>query len=418
MSFITVFLCFCLLVLVSILWPLFRGWRDHKKQLRQDARSDYRDAVIKDRENELAETHALGEISETEFKSLKKDLEKTISAQTSAAKEPAYHAITFGNRSRLTLLVICALVPLGAYLMYSNLGAKEDWRIAQISDALEQDQNASREDYLALIGQVKSRLDDKPSNEHLLFMLGKLSSRIGDYEESVQAYRSLKEEFPESPVVVAELAQALFSRAGNIITPEVRENTELALSLDPELPTALGFAGIDAFQNGRYQEAIDHWQRAVKQLNPSSVSSQFLSQGIARAKVALDKAGSSRSESGEGSTPGASVRVAISLGESVTDLSGEETVFVYARAWQGAKIPLAIQRFAVTELPKTLTLDRTMAMADGMDITTSSQLEVVARVSKAGTATPQPGDWTASFGPVILVDGVASVELEIANQLP
>ena len=419
MNFVYVFLLFFLISSVSILWPLFRGWREQKKQLREDARSDYSGEVVKDRVRELEEIKAIGEISEAEFKSLQRDLEQTISAEESLSYESS-PAIAFGEKSRYVLVGLCVLLPLFVYIAYAQFGAKKDWDITQASQALAKAKPESlEEERLQLIQKVKARLKDTPENGHLLFMLANLSSSIGDHDESVSAYKELKAMFPESPVVLAELAQSLFLRAGNVITPEVRDNTKLALELDPNLPTALGFAGIDAFQNGLYKEAILFWQRAVRQLDPQSAASQFLSQGIARAQLALETSGAKEEDATskvKADTPELVVKVA--LGEEVSEVSGEETVFVYARAWQGAKIPLAIQRISASELPTSIRLNKDMAMAEGMDITTAPQLEVVARLSKSGGASPQSGDWIGSFGPVILGAEDIDVELQIKELIP
>jgi cytochrome c-type biogenesis protein CcmH len=80
--------------------------------------------------------------------------------------------------------------------------------------------------------------------------------------------------------------------------------------------------------------------------------------------------------------------------------SPEQIVFVYARTWQGAKMPLAITRVPVSELPKRVVLTEAMAMTPAMSLGSVDNVEVVARISQDGTATANAGDWQGSFGPV------------------
>src|SRR5690606_2165340 len=87
--------------------------------------------------------------------------------------------------------------------------------------------------------------------------------------------------------IMAELAQAIFLQAGNRITPEVRENTEKALAINPDMPTALGLAGIDKFQQGYFQQAINYWSHAVDILGAEAPGAQALISGIARAQAEL-----------------------------------------------------------------------------------------------------------------------------------
>ena len=69
-----------------------------------------------------------------------------------------------------------------------------------------------------------------------------------------------------------------------------------------------------------------------------------------------------------------------------------DSVFVFARAANGSRMPLAVQRARVKDLPLAFRLDDSMAMAPGMNLSSASQLTVGARISKSGTAIAQPGD--------------------------
>ena len=77
-----------------------------------------------------------------------------------------------------------------------------------------------------------------------------------------------------------------------------------------------------------------------------------------------------------------------------------DTVFILARPAAGSRMPLAIARVTVAQLPYRFNLDVSMAMAPGATISSHAQITVVARVSKAGSAAPQKGDIEGSIGPV------------------
>jgi len=67
-------------------------------------------------------------------------------------------------------------------------------------------------------------------------------------------------------------------------------------------------------------------------------------------------------------------------------------VFVFARAAGGSRMPLAVQRAKVADLPLSFKLDDSMAMAPGANLSSAKQVIVGARISKSGNAIPQPGD--------------------------
>ncbi len=419
MVFWQVFLLFSVCSAAFLLWPMFQRWKAYKKALRLDQRSDLREAVHADREQELEKTHVLGDIDESELKSLKRDLAATSVVDSTHIASHASRAITLGKHSRTLLIAVSVLLPLIAFGLYHAYGAKPDWEIRSLATSLSNDPENGIEDRKKLIAKIHNRLKSTPENGHLWYLLGSTATAVGDYEEAVRAYRELNKLFPDTPMIIGELAQALFLRAGSTMTPEVRKNTQLALSLNSELPTALGLAGIDAYQSGDYPQAIQYWQRAVRKLDPNSPSSQVLSQGIARAQIA-QKATSRPTKNTQGTDvkDNLSLSVNVSLGENVEGVEGNETLYVYARAWQGPKMPLSTRKLSAGSLPTTVLLDKSTSMVEGLDITSASQLEVIARISKTGDPSPQSGDWMASYGPVILTEARQKVSLEISELVP
>jgi cytochrome c-type biogenesis protein CcmH len=70
----------------------------------------------------------------------------------------------------------------------------------------------------------------------------------------------------------------------------------------------------------------------------------------------------------------------------------DDTVFIFARAANGPRMPLAILRVKVRDLPYPFALDDSMAMAPQMKISAFAEVVVGARISKSGSATPAAGD--------------------------
>ena len=75
-----------------------------------------------------------------------------------------------------------------------------------------------------------------------------------------------------------------------------------------------------------------------------------------------------------------------------------DVVFVYAKAKQGPRMPLAVQRLTLGSLPATVVLDDSMAMVEGMNLSAFDQLQVSARVTKTGSAIAQSGDYIGQIG--------------------
>ena len=67
-------------------------------------------------------------------------------------------------------------------------------------------------------------------------------------------------------------------------------------------------------------------------------------------------------------------------------------MFIFARAASGPRMPLAIMRSTVKELPVKFSLDDSSAMSPAMKLSAFDQVVVVARISRSGTPTAQKGD--------------------------
>lgn len=109
----------------------------------------------------------------------------------------------------------------------------------------------------------------------------------------------------------------------------------------------------------------------------------------------------------------ATLKVAVSLSPTVAKQAApEDVVYVFARAVNGPRMPLAIVRAQVKDLPTTIVLEENQGMGSGMmTLSTAPEVVVVARVSKSGMANAQNGDLEGMSTPV--KKGAKSVSVSI-----
>jgi cytochrome c-type biogenesis protein CcmH len=77
-------------------------------------------------------------------------------------------------------------------------------------------------------------------------------------------------------------------------------------------------------------------------------------------------------------------------------VSPDDTVFVFARAAAGPRMPLAIVKIKVTDLPYKFAFDDSMSMMPEMKLSKFADVVIAARVSKSGGAKPMAGDFEGS----------------------
>jgi cytochrome c-type biogenesis protein CcmH len=92
-------------------------------------------------------------------------------------------------------------------------------------------------------------------------------------------------------------------------------------------------------------------------------------------------------------------------------VSSDDVLFVFARTVDGPRMPVAIVRKRVSDLPLQFRLDDSMAMSPEASLSSVKRVVVGARISHSGNAMPQQGDLEGST-PAVQV-GAAGLRLEI-----
>ncbi|MBX8577545.1 c-type cytochrome biogenesis protein CcmI [Pseudomonas cichorii] len=195
------------------------------------------------------------------------------------------------------------------------------------------------------------------------------------------------------PELLGQWAQALYFASNKQFTPQVQALTDEALKADPREATSLGLLGIAAFESERYQIAVDYWTRLLSVLPPQDPSRQALEGGIARARENLGiKAAPAVAEA-------ARIKVRVDLAPALkARVQPGDSVFIFARAVNGPPAPLAVKRITVADLPAQVELGDSDAMMPQLKLSNFAQVQLVARVSRAGQ--PTTGEWIGRSQPL------------------
>ena len=224
------------------------------------------------------------------------------------------------------------------------------------------------------------------------------------YADATRAYEKLVELVPGEAELWANYADAYAMSHGQTLQgEEVAKLLGKALELDANNMSALALSGAAARERGDYAAAITHWQKLVGQVQPGSQEAQMFNASIQEVKDQLVAQPGGKAKLAQLSVNNAPAKVAKNLTAAISGkvslspaLAGKvaptDTVFILARAAQGPKMPLAVLRKQVQDLPFQFTLDDSMAMQPQLKLSNFDQVVVVARVSKSGTPMAQSGD--------------------------
>ena len=140
-------------------------------------------------------------------------------------------------------------------------------------------------------------------------------------------------------------------------------------------------------------------------------------QGTPIPEIAATLPTSTVANSGNVAATGKSVSGTVKISAALkSKASPDDTVFIFARAASGPRMPLAILRKQVKDLPITFELNDSMAMNPAMKLSNFPEVVVGARISKSGNAMPQSGDLEGK-SPVVSV-GTTEIPIEIDQTVP
>ncbi len=278
----------------------------------------------------------------------------------------------------------------------------------------------------AMVDKLALRMKSRPDDTEGWTMLARSYAVLGRYPEAVPAYRHATTLEPNNAALLADYADALAATNDGHVTPESSALLDRALAIDPHQPKALALAGTIAFEGGDYAGAVAQWQKIADALPSDSEFRQQVQANIdeARRRGHLSagnpssKSGASSDASNDSSSRAATSQVG-SVSGTVTLAPGLasraspfDTVFVFARAAVGGRMPLAVFRATVADLPLAFKLDDSMAMT-AMKLSDAKQVIVGARISRSGNALPQSGDLSGESGAV--APGASGVSITITS---
>lgn len=263
----------------------------------------------------------------------------------------------------------------------------------------------------AMVDKLAARLKDRPDDAEGWMMLGRSYTVLGRFAEALPAYARATQLQPKNAALLADYADAVAATKGTANNPESVALVTRALAVDPDHPKALALAGTALYDRGDYAGAIARWQKIADRLPPESeLAKQVLGSIVEAREHLLSGAASAPTTAlapATAAAPATPVATATTLTGTVTldaalvdKASPTDTVFVFARAAAGSRMPLAVQRAKVADLPLAFRLDDSMAMAPGATLSSARQLVVGARISKTGNAMPQAGDLSGEVAPV------------------
>ena len=416
MLFVIIALGIALCVAAIFLWVLLR----EKKPVTQASQAKANAKVYRDQILDLDREHDSGHISDEEWQQSRDELSLRLLEDTSAVDDPAAKT---EKPAIWTAVVLAVALPLGSMAMYMWVGQPE----ALNPLALKTPDQVDPKDLTKMAQTLAEKLQDKPDNLQGWVMLGRTYRTLENFDAALRAYDSALKLSDDDDLKLERIEVIAMQRQGQFEGEPWNVIREV-LQRDPQHFGALLTAGSASYAEGKLADALKYWEKARLPLEANNPDLPGLDSAIAtvRDKMGLPAKAVSSAPSGPPSggantnalPSGLNVSGQISLSAAMkAKTSPNDAVFVYATPANGDRMPLAILKTTVSQLPLNFTLDDSTAMTPERKLSMAGEVLVKVRVSKSGNAMPASGDLTGgSAGPVKV--GTQGLKIEIKDQIP
>jgi len=378
--------------------------------------------VFRDREAELDAELAEGRLDPEQHRELKHELARTLldDAEAGTSRTSATTA-----RNCWIAAAIAVVLPAAGVLYYyqsAYRGPSAEWielraRMADvIASAASNPQNLPQEiteDLPGFTRALQSELLANDSQDPEGWLL--LGVSYLQLQAPMPARTALEKAYrldPERIQTLVSLAQARILGTEGQMDHVSAQLLGEALRREPSHQGALLIFGFGAYNAGRYQEAIAAWERLLTLVDATSERARIIENTIAQARLA--QAGPPDSQSNDGGNADVALDITVEVSADVaSSLSDGDTLFVFAKAREGPRMPLAVVRQAAAGFPVRVTLDDSLAMTPAMKLSDFTEVVVEARVSKSGDVAAAPGDLESTPAPVDLSDSRQSLSIVI-----
>jgi cytochrome c-type biogenesis protein CcmH len=387
------------LILLAFLFILPPLWRKQKvKIVDLDKRNI---EIAQHRLAELKENRLTGGITQAQYDEQFADLEQALSDDLDIVG-PEIHVTT---QSKWIIYIVALGIPLLAGSLYFMLG---NYQAVSHTAEMSVDPEATKLlEINKMVLRLAEKMKAKPDDAQGWLILGRSYKALEQYPQAADAFANAYRLLGNQAEAMLLYADALAYVNNRNLAGKPSELVYKALALEPDNLNALWLGGMAKAQEGDAPAAIKLWKKLEATLPPGSDSQQEIKNLLSNlAKDTSQGQVQKEPEAPEqAKVSNFTLSVQVSLAPKLQKAAAaEDTVFIYAQALSGPKMPLAIVRKHVSDLPLAVSLNDSMAMMPNMKLSNFASVKLLARISKSGNAMTQPNDLIGIIEQVDLTD--------------
>ena len=408
-------------------------------------------AIYKSQRRELDEELARGAINESEHKAALAELSARVVDEVPEQQMVSAASLAVNKRPWWLVTLLAVALPLSAVVLYGTLGAPRAIEMSGIAPTATgmlightentkpgEEPPMPDKQILAMVDSLSQKMQQNPTDPRGWILLARSQNALGRYAEASAAFERAAALTPNDPQLLADYADATVMTQQGRFEGKPYALIKQALKLDPNHMKALALAGTAELRMGNRPASLIHWEKLKTLVPKDSADYREVETIIAEVKgTKLDAIAAapataapplppsppmagSKAATESAAKPGVKVTGKVVIAPDVAGkLASGDTLFVFARAKEGPRMPLAVMRVPAPKanaFPVAFELTDAMAMAPGVNLSSFAEVLIEARVSKSGNAQLQPGDLSGLSD--VVKPGASGVTVTIGKVAP
>lgn len=269
-----------------------------------------------------------------------------------------------------------------------------------------------------VVDGLAARLQGNPQDGEGWAMLARSYRVMGRNAQALDAYQKAHAILGDDPGLLADYAEALALQNSGHLDGEPLKLLERSIKKEPQHIKTLYLLGQHASATNNHARAVRYLEQAVKASPADHPQTQQLQISLndARRLAGLPVQSATEVKPGSAAIPTESISGTVTLAAALLkQVQPEDTVFILATPSDGGRMPIAVLRRQVKDLPIRFALDDRLAMSPEARLSKVKRVNLSARVSKSGNALPVKGDLTGQVQAVSI--GTQDVSIVIQDQV-
>ncbi|MGH8078005.1 MAG: tetratricopeptide repeat protein [Lysobacter sp.] len=255
--------------------------------------------------------------------------------------------------------------------------------------ALDPAQRRAPDNFADAVIQLEGELKRDPSQVEGWRLLANAYAAVGRNQDAQMALARALKLAPDDADLLTQVAEARAMAAiDRTFDADGIVMLQRALARQPMHQRARWFLGIAQRQAKQPAEAAKTWEPLLAIVDAKTGASLREQINAARADAGLAPLVAEATSAG--------ITVSVSLDPALAmRMSKDAVVFVIARRPGGPPMPVAVEKLSAANLPHVVTLDDSDSLMPTAKLSQLQAVEITARVSASGDATPHTGDFEA-----------------------